>query len=64
MSSANKEKEKNILVILYVRIKKIVRGILWVSWVASFVNSTHLFAAHGWLSLLFLPVLTSSHSQM
>ena len=28
------------LVILYLRIKKIVRGILWVSWGASFVYST------------------------
>ena len=42
MSSTNKEKEKNIVLFghLYLRIKKIVRGILWVAWVASFVHST------------------------
>ena len=36
-----RKREKSFsLVILYLRIKKIVRGILWVSWVASFVYST------------------------
>ena len=42
MSSANKEKKRKTsfsLDILYLRINKIVRGILWVAWVASFVYS-------------------------
>ena len=41
MSRANKEKEKTpfLLVILYLRVKKIVRGILWVVWGTRFVYS-------------------------
>ena len=41
MSSPNKERAKKIfsLIILYLWIKKIARGILWVAWVASFSYS-------------------------